>query len=294
MNAHGLRKCNHGTSKYTPPPLGLLTCHLAADEHFWWIFESEYSCFEYKAQNLYTLLWNCSHPTTLIVYEEIGPETWALSCANWNLMQTIFFTSNNNSLLITVLLDTTQFLYCNYQHRDIIRCSTLQWTPNDLSAWCVGSCVACCYRSSWTNPELYLHRYHTLRWYCCPPVHSNSRSWLIHTLSTQSNRIGAKVESCKTNKVVNLLTICTSTYKVKNCWTRPLEQPFLFGTHSNCREAEQLCKMQINYLVSYNLVHQIMSIFTWPDYWNNFFVLLETNCTLNGKKMVTWIQVAWT
>ena len=43
---------------------------------------------------------------------------------------------------------------------------------------------------------------------------------------------------------------------VNNCWTRPLEQPFLFGTHSNCREAEQLCKMQINYLAraSYSLV----------------------------------------
>ena len=104
------------------------------------------------------------------------------------------FTSNKYSLWSTAHWEEWKAVqrqeYVNYSnyHSDVVVCTTLETSLNDLGLWCIGSCVGCYHRPMTTSSELHCHRcLHTLWWYCCVLGHSCCRGWAIHILSTHRN-----------------------------------------------------------------------------------------------------------
>jgi len=110
-----------------------------------------------------------------------------------------FFTSNEHLHLSATHcgIYTIWGVSSNY-HIGIVACTTLETIQNDFSVWCIGSCEGWhCRAIMTTSSELYSHRWHTLRWYCCVPGHSNVSCWAPHTLSTHINNSGGcKPSSC--------------------------------------------------------------------------------------------------
>ena len=105
-------------------------------------------------------------------------------------------------------LSTTWGCYFSSNHHPgVVACSTLETCLNDHRLWCIGSCVVCYNKSMSTSPEFHPHRCHTLRWYCCPPGHSNTRGWAICTLGTHINNGGVKLKNCA-HKSENIAPAC--------------------------------------------------------------------------------------
>jgi len=112
----------------------------------------------------------------------------------WTCYTRIQLTPNKN--LYFIVLPCTKWEYSGNCHSDVVDCKTLETSLNDLSLWCIGSCVGSHYTPTDTGSEQHCNRCHTHRWCCSAPGHSNTRSWTIHTLSTCSNSMQWKPISC--------------------------------------------------------------------------------------------------
>ena len=115
----------------------------------------------------------------------------------WTCYTCSDFTSNKHLHLVADQSTNWVYVYSSNYDSDVVGCITLETSLNDFSLWCIGSCIGSHYTPTGTSAssELHCDRCHTLRWCCCAPAHSSTRSWAIHTLSTHSDSIQWKLST---------------------------------------------------------------------------------------------------